>query len=269
MDNTFWLKQGSEPLFGDLEWNKPERRDHAGKICIIGGSRHDLGAPSKAFDVVRASGPSDLRIVLPDKTKPLVSGIMPEALFLPSTASGEFSNEGEIEILDHSTWADTILFPGDSGHNSQTAMLFEAILRSYKDQIILTRDAVDILDNDPAQLFNRPRTTLIISFAQLQKLLKGYRPELGIVFSMDLIKLVDILHTLTQGSGSNIVTTHQNQIIVASGGKVSTTKLTNSLDEPKHWRLRAASLAACYQTWYPTSPFKALTQVSFLIKSVL
>ena len=35
----YWQKQlPAQPLFPEVEWNKPERRDQAGRLGIVGGS---------------------------------------------------------------------------------------------------------------------------------------------------------------------------------------------------------------------------------------
>lgn len=266
MSTTYWSKQSEKPLFPELEWDKPERRDQAGKILIIGGDQHNLGAPASAYDTVKKLGPSAVQIALPNKTKRLVGTLLPEALFLPSTPSGEFSLEGERELLEHAAWADTILLPGDNGRNSQTTILFQELLEGYKGNVIATRDAVDTLSNNAAQLFERPRTTLVVTFAQLQKLIKNYGEPTALVFSMDLIKLVTTLHRLSEKIHANIVTLHQNQLVVASKGAVSSTKLSNTTEAPHHWRIEVASMAACFHTWYPLKQFESLTHTAYLLK---
>ncbi len=261
MEHTYWYRQSDKPLFPELEWDKPERRDQAGKLLIIGGHLHSLSAPATAFSTARSTGISSIKIALPDKTKRLVGQTLPEALFLPSTTTGELSHKGEVELLDHAIWASSILLPGDNGRNSETTILFESILRGYQDLAVVTRDAVDILTNNPAQLLERKRTTLVVSFAQLQALVKNYGEPTALSFTMDLVKLVDFLHLFTAKVATSIVTLHQNQIIVAVDGKISTTKLTGA--EPKHWRLNFASQAVCYLTWNPLKTFEALTHVAY------
>lgn len=258
MENTYWHKQSSKPLYPSVEWNKPERRDQAGKLFIIGGDIHHLTAPAKAFEITRHSGIGAIKIALPDKTKPIVSRTLPNAVFLPSTKSGELSKDGEQALIDELAWADAVLFPGDNGRNSETTILFESILRAYKEQVVLTKDAVDVLSNSPTQLINRERTLLVLSFAQLQKLVKQLHMTTPIVHSIDLIKLVDFLHVFTQQINASIVTLHQRQLVVAVNGIISTTRF-NFMDKLA-WRLDCASLAACYITWNPHKTFEALTQ---------
>jgi len=261
MDHTYWKRQTDTPLHPELEWDKPERRDQAGKLLLVGGNINSLTAPAKSYDMIRQAGIGKARIVLPDKTKSLVGNALPEALFLPSTTSGEFSHDGIQELQVHASWADAVLIAGDTGRNSQTTILLEDLARIYNGRLVITRDALDSLSASSAQLLERPETTLVLSFAQLQKLAKNAKLPTALTFSMSLVQLVDYLHLLTGQYDICIVTLYQNQLITATKGEVCTTKMPQG-EEPKQWRTAAASLAACYQTWYPNKPFEALAQTA-------
>jgi len=266
MPEEYWKRQGTEPLFEELEWNKPERRNQAGRLLIIGGNVHALGAPAKSYELALQTGIGAAKIALPDKTKRLVGATLADAVFLPSTTSGEFSKEGIHELLGYAQWADTLLLPGDVGRNSQTAILFEELLKSYNGQVVITRDAVDILSNTPQTMLEREDTTLVVSFAQLQKLIKNFGSSQPLVFSMDLVKLVEFLHDFTTAHPVALVVLHQNQYISAVNGVISTTKSPLETSEPPHWRLPLATIAACYQTWNPEKPLESLTHSSYLVK---
>jgi hypothetical protein len=261
---NYWFKQTEEPLYPELEWNKPERRDQAGQILIIGGYLHNLGAPGQAYEYCKKQGVGDLRIALPSKLKGLVGSTLPNAIFLPSTASGELAHDGLEELILQANWANTLLLTGDLGRNSQTTLLVADLLSQTNLSAVLTKDAIDSLKNTPEIMFERENTTLILSFAQLQTLTKQIGWPKATTFSMGLVQLVELLHELTINYPVNLVTLHQNHFIVASKGQISTTKTDE--DEEKQWRVKAASIAACYQTWNPTKPFESLTQSVFLSK---
>lgn len=265
-----WHKQTDKPLFPALDWNKPERRDQAGKLLIIGGDIHNLGAPALAYDIVKQTGIGDTRVILPSKARSLLpKELQNEFIFLPSTVSGELSIEGENELLEFTAWADSILLPGDSGRNSQTAILFQNLLATYNERVIITRDAFDLLNNSVDQLLERPRTTLVVSFAQLQKLVKNFNEKIALTFTMDLVKMVEYLQNFTNRVNADIITFHHNQYIAASNGVVSTTKLTQPANQPPTWRVQAASIAACYQTWNPNHPFEALTHTAYFLSQLI
>lgn len=260
---NYWQKQ-AKPLFPELEWNKPERRDQAGRLLVIGGNVHNLNAPAKAFETVKKFGIGDVRVALPDKTRKLVTDVLPEAIFLPSTLSGEFSSKAEHELLEYAQWADTLLLPGNFGRNSQVSILLETLLDSYTGQVVMSCDGIDNTVGMGMKLLARENTTLVLSFAQLQKLAKPLPLSYPVVFNMDLVKLVTVLHEITSERPAAILTLHNNQILAAVNGRVSTTKYDIS-DTPLKWRVKAASIAACFQTWNPGQPFEALTHSSSLV----
>jgi NAD(P)H-hydrate repair Nnr-like enzyme with NAD(P)H-hydrate dehydratase domain len=257
----YWHKQTEKPLFPELEWNKPERRDQAGRLLIVGGYLHNLNAPAKAYEYTKKEGIGDIKVVLPTKTKPLLANSLPNAVFLPSTASGELARDGFEELLDYANWADTLLLPGDIGKNSQTTLLISDLMQNSKQPTILTRDTIESLQNSPELIADREHTTLILSFAQLQKFTQNLKTTSALTFTMDLIKLVEFLHTFTQEHACAILTLHQHKLIAASEGKISTTPIRESVEVS--WRTRAASIAACYHTWNPTKPFESLTHTAW------
>jgi NAD(P)H-hydrate repair Nnr-like enzyme with NAD(P)H-hydrate dehydratase domain len=262
MQHDTWQKQTKQPLFPELEWNKPERRDQAGRLLVIGGNSHALSAPANAYQQSKRLGIGDVKAVLPVSTKRLIDKSAVDALFLPSTPSGEFSRDGELELLDYASWADTLLFAGDVGRNSQTTILLESIVRSFSGQIICTKDAVDSLLLQPKILFERESTTLVVSFSQLQKLLKNYSYLYPLSFNMELAQLVEYLNVLSKKIKCSLITLHNKQYIVAHNGTIVTTKITSNT-EPKIWRLSTAVAASCYQTWSPTKPLEALAQAIY------
>ena len=122
----YWAKQSDKPLFPELDWNKPERRDQAGRVLIIGGYLHKLQAPAKSYEQLKQHGIGEIKVALPSKTKRLLANSLEAAVFLPSTPSGEFSREGFEELIDYANWADTILLPGDVGRSLTNGMVLSS-----------------------------------------------------------------------------------------------------------------------------------------------
>lgn len=266
MNSSTWLRQSDKPLFEQLDWDKPERKDHAGKLLIVGGHVHALTAPAQSYVLASSLGIGVQKVCLPSKTKSILGKAPFDAVFIPSTPSGEFAKEGINELLEYALWADTVLVPGDIGRNSQTTLLLDQLVQSYTGQIVITQDALDTLSGNPDQSLSRQNTTVIASIAQLQKLAKNIGWSDPITFTMDLTKLVDVMSEFTKKYSASIVTLHQSQFVVAYGGQVSTTKSGQNIDEPESWRNAFATHAAVYQTWYPNKPFEALTHCAYLLK---
>ena len=63
----YWRKQQpGQPLYGDILWSRPERRDQAGRLTIIGGNSHGFSAVASAYQLARQLGVGEVRAVIPD-----------------------------------------------------------------------------------------------------------------------------------------------------------------------------------------------------------
>lgn len=257
MDRTYWHKQDpKQPLFPDLLWSRPENRAHAGKLLIIGGNGYEFKAPANAYGDALKAGIGTAKVLLPDSMQKVVSDIFPEADFAPSTPSGSIARIALAQALDLATWADGVLLAGDLGHNSETAVFLESLASKHAGPLILTKDAIDYCLGTPAGCVTRPDTVAVMTIAQLQKLGVAAKFEVAFTFGMDLVQLVAALHDFTTEYPLQIIVKHQENMVVASGGQVSTTKLARDREA---WRVETAASAATWLIQNPSKPFAALT----------
>ena len=119
----------------------------------------------------------------------------------------------------------------------------------------MTRDAIDLIKNDTKAIVEREQTVLVASFAQVQKLFQAvYYPKI-LVFSMQLLQLVEALHKFTISYPVTIVTLHQDHIIIADNGQV----VTQAWDNPMRiWRGDTATRIASYLLWSPSQKLEAI-----------
>lgn len=256
MEHTYWQRQTTtEPLFPDIEWSRPEQRSLAGKLAIIGGNKLGFAAVGEAYNTATSVGAGQVRAILPQDLKRAIPATITDTYFVPGNPSGGFSREALPELLAACAWADVCLLVGDSGRNSETAIALETLLDTHEGHLVITRDAVDLLRPASEKLVSRERTTLVLSFAQLQKLLQSvYYPKI-LSFSMQLMQLVETLHKFTITYPVILVTFHQNQLLIAMGGQV----ITQEFDDPMMiWRGTTATRAACYLLWEPKKPLQAI-----------
>jgi hypothetical protein len=262
MEPTYWHRQGSEPLFSDLLWSKPENRRHAGKLLIIGGNQHGFAAPANAYAQAMAAGIGSARVLLPSALQKTVGKILEHGEFAPSTPSGSFSKQALAEWLDHAAWADAVLLAGDLGRNSETAIAIEQFTTQYAGQLIITKDAADYFYNLTSNILKRPQTTFVISMAQLQKLARHITWPHAVTFDMGLAQLVEWLHDFSAAHPTSFVVYHNSIIFAAHNGQVSTTKV----GEQQSWRVTTAAHCAVWLCQNPSIPFEALTTAVFEVK---
>jgi len=258
MSSVYWHKQErGKPLFPDLLWSRPETKRTAGKLLIVGGNLHGFAAAANAHAEAQKAGIGSLRVLLPDALQKTLSKLLPEAVFAPSTASGSLGQKALPDILEHSQWSDGVLLAGDFGRNSETAILLENFVAKSKSPLTITKDAVDYFTNVPQPITNRPGITCVLTMAQLQRLVTSVRFHTAFTFDMDLLRLVDALHTFTGKFSLSIIVQHLDTVFVAVSGQVSTTKTNH--DSTETWRIPTAAHAAVWWLQNPTKPFEALT----------
>lgn len=260
MDHSYWHKQSAtSPLYPEIEWNKPEQKTRAGKLAIIGGNKMGFTAVAAAYDEALQTGAGQVRAIVPDALKKVIPANVLDTVYVPSNPSGGMSKDGLSLVQASCAWADHMLLIGDAGRNSETAIIYEELLK-LPVPLTISRDAADLLRPSAGLLVERQHTALVISFAQLQKLFQAvYYPKI-LSFSMQLMMLVETLHKFTVTYPCTIVTFHQNQLVAAYDGNV----VTMEFDQPMMiWRGSTATRAACYQLWSPGKPLEAIA-TSFL-----
>ncbi len=258
MDYDYWLRAADKkPLFPELEWEKPERRDQRGKLVIIGGTKLGFAAVANAYQEALDDGAGYVRAVVPDALKAMLYNLE-DVLFTPSNISGAFAREAEDGMKAALGWADTALLIGDAGRNSETAICFEHLLQQMPTPCVITRDAIDLLKLSPGLLLEREKTILVASFAQLQKLLQNVYFPRSLVFSMHLAQLVEVMHKATLSYPAMIVTYHSEQLIIAYDGRVATMPLENPMII---WRGSVATKIAVSIMQHPHKLFEAATSI--------
>lgn len=257
MDNTHWRKQTiDKPLFPDLIWSRPENKQLAGKLLIIGGNVHGFSAPAEAYQASIKAGIGTTRALVPDSLQKTMGRAFEAGIFAPSTPSGSFSQKALAVALDEAAWADGVLIAGDLGRNSETAILLEQLAVKYPGQLTITKDAADYFVSTPKALLGRDSTLLVVSFAQLQKLAVAMRFTMAFTFSMDFLQLTEALHQFTQQYHIHVIVKHLQNIFVATDGEVSATTLKN---DEETWRVKTAAYASVWWLQNPSKTFEALS----------
>lgn len=257
----YWQKQTSS-LFPDLEWAKPEHKSHAGRLVVMGGNAYDFADVALSYTMLQAAGIGDVKILLPKSVQKLLPPDATEMNFVANTQAGSFAKDALSDIKVALSWSEGLFLPGQLGRNSETALLLQEILSFYRLPTVITKDAINYLYTDTRSALDNDQLVAVLSLSQLQKMLKTALWPSAVQFKMNTSQLVELLHDLTTKKQLSIVTAHNQQLIVASGGKVSTTAI--SVFEDDMWQLEVASNAAVQLLHYKQVDFyKVLTHAVF------
>lgn len=265
MDRDYWLRQEqNKPLYPDMQWSRPENRMTAGKLLIVGGNLHGFAAPAEAYNESVKAGVGTVRVLLPAAIQKIVGQILVDGEYAHSTPSGSFSQKALNDLLLCANWSDAVLFAGDLGRNSETAILLEKFLLKSPVAVTLAKDCVDYAVATPSSVLERPvPTMLVLSLSQLQRLgIAAHFPK-AVTFSMGVLHLAEWLHEFTAAYPVQIIVKHHNQLMAAVEGQVSSTRLESDLPI---WRVKAGAHAAVWWLQNPQRPFKAITTALLEIK---
>jgi len=259
MTDAYWLRQNKDkPLFEDLIWSKPETKSRAGKLLIIGGSSSGFSRPAEAYNQASKAGVGSIKVAMPLALMKTVSAFIEDAVFCPSNISGSLAKESLAELLDYALWSDMVLLAGDLSHNSETAVLFESFISKYKGPLTISDDSIDLFITNPSLILNREDSVLVLSLNKLQKLLVKAGSTEAVSLSSNLIQTVAKLEEISKQYKASIVTKHQDSVLIAMNGLVSTTEC--SIDK---WEVGMSSYAAVWALQNPTKQFEALTTAAY------
>lgn len=255
----YWQKQDKQPLFPQIDTAKPERRQLAGRMLIIGGSRASFSGVSLIAEKTIALGVGEVKILLPDSLKTKVP-TTPNVIFAPSEPSGGFSREALTFAQPAAAQTDYILLAGDLGKNSETEVFITQFTTSTTQPTLITRDAIDLLAGSAAEWLGQGNTTICCTLPQLQKVFRAvYYPKM-ITLSMPMQQLVEALHKFTITYPVTIATLHHDQIITAHSGQIVTTTLQDTTYTPINlWSGNFAATIAVLQLWNPNQSLAATT----------
>ena len=256
----YWKKQ-TEPLFRDLEWNFPEKKSNI--ISVIGGNSNNFSNIVKLAEYLSTTYPiKEAKVILPDALKTKLPAL-PGLNFTKSTDSGSFAKSKELDSIFKTS--DFTVLTGDFSKNSATSIAISDAISSADCPLVLTRDAIDLITSEMPNLIEDHRFFVLASMTQLQKLFRALLYPKMILLSSPILPVVETLHKFTLSyENCTLITLHQNQIIIASGGKIITTQI----DKTKYSALTLftgnlpADLAA-YNLWNPGAPIEASAAALF------
>lgn len=221
-----FLTKINENPYTDLYFNIPEEQK-IGMASVIGGNGQNFRTVIKAAEFMAAKFPlKELKVVLPDSLKSKLPPL-DNLVFLKTTDVGSFDDkEGLKAAIDA---GDFSLIIGDLSKNAVTKSAFESAFNSSEKPLILTRDTVDLLaEMKLEKILMREDLTIFGSVPQWQKIFKNvYYPKM-LMMTQPLVQVAEAFHKFTLSYPVQVVTLHDEQIIIAKNGRVFVVPLAKS-----------------------------------------
>jgi hypothetical protein len=262
----YWQKQTiDKPLYPNLLWSRPEAKQSRGKLLVVGGSSQGFSMPVQAYAEAYKAGAGSIRVVLPDATKKYISKTLPEVEYAPNNKSGGFSREALASFLEYADWSDGTLMIGEMANSSETAILCEGFFYEFKGQLTIANDVADRSLEVAAMISSRPKTILVLTSKQLQKMATMLKSPVAFTSSMTLVKLVESMHIFSANMEAVILTRHAGYYIVASKGSVGSIEAKTPSETS--WVSTLAVHAAVWSIQNPSQLFEAVNCAVFSVQN--
>lgn len=248
---NYWQKQGDKPLFPDLLWSRPENRQYAGKLLIIGGQAGEFSHVASTYEAANAAGAGYIRVLLPESLRKIAQAL-PEVEFAPANKSGSFAKNALAEWFSLTSWADHVLLAGDFGKNSETTTILDGFLLKGSCPTVINLNSLASIGINLEQLIKMP-VTLVVDRPLLQKI----GTSLGLITPVKSTtpspQLAEIIHQISLGNQANLVIQDNEQTWAACSGQV----VSSPNAETDNTKLSAACAVWLMQN--PSKPLEALT----------
>jgi len=249
MDN--WLKQTDKPLFENMLWSKPENKQAAGKLLIIGGQKDNFSHVAATYEAAIKAGAGTVRTLLPESLRK-VAQFLPDIEFAPVNKSGGFSSSALDAMLDLSAWADMVLLAGDFGKSSETTALLDNYLKKYSGPLAISSRVLESIDAD----IIGKNALFMCEFESLQRFAKDSGSKEAFTSDMGAVRFSEVLHNFSETNELKTVVEYQKNIWVAAENNMSSTESKFNIDT-------ISAYASVWLMQNPSQPFKALTTACF------
>lgn len=251
--HEYWVKQKDTPLFEDVVWSRPEMRNSAGKLCIVGGQSESFMQPALAYDAATKAGIGVARVLMPQTLSKTLKKSYPLAEYASANRSGSFAKNALSELLMGAHWADAVHLAGDFGKNSETIAMLDNFAGKYSGKLAISHDAADYFCAQPGALITRNLTLLALTLDQLRALGAALKTPYAFTSDIALVPLVEQMHQLTIDMPQlYVMVAHNEQLVVAVQGRIASTPLT---------RTSTTEIAATAVTWWLQQPTKAFEAI--------
>lgn len=253
MSDDFWQQQTDQPLFPNMLWSRPETKQGAGKMLVIGGQAQEFIHVAESFAAAEDAGAGTVRVFMPESTRKLTK-MLPNIEYAPSNASGSFSSTALAELLEASQWCDGTLLAGDLGKNSETNLMLESFMAGYNGTLIVASATLPSITMPAKDLFQSNNTVLVLTFGEFQKLGVSLGLSTPITSDSSTPVLAALLHDITTKYPVALTIMREKVTWTASTGNVA---LTHPKKAKSVGQLSAQTAVWCIQN--PNKTFEAIT----------
>jgi NAD(P)H-hydrate repair Nnr-like enzyme with NAD(P)H-hydrate dehydratase domain len=222
-----FTRQGDEPLYPNVLYNRPVTRAAGGRLLIIGGHTGDFVQPTNLYQLAVAAGAGECQVALPDVLAKFLDGA-PGATYVPTGPSGALGIDALGRLLQLSENADAVALGASLSNSSQTTILLERLLDELQRPVIAFGEALSLLQHRVRLLTDRPDCLLILTMPEVFKLAGQLEVAIHIRPGGGLINKLEIVRDLAAACQCQLAV-YGSEIIIAAGEELVVTPINHRL----------------------------------------
>ncbi len=219
MTDFKWQVQKNEPLFPDILWSRPENKNGAGKMLLVGGSLDNFANIAQNYSLAEQAGVGTCFLLVPQSLYKVTKNI-PFINYAPANRSGSFASNALADILELARGVDAVFLGGDIGKNSETSLMLEKFLMKYTSFVAISQDSLLSINKSWRNLLARNNTIVEINLHNLQTIAIELQFEKAILSDSPNSLIAKTLHKITSDYESILALQTDTNIWFAKSGQV-------------------------------------------------
>lgn len=255
-----FTKQGEQPLYPEVFWNRPTMKRRAGRLLIIGGHKHEFSLIQAIYQLAESAGIGECMAVMPDTIRKLI-GEADFARFVPASQSGSLGKAATADILELAQDSDAVIIGANLTNNAETGVLIESLLGKLETPVVITEEAIEILKFKPDLITANPNVLVITTMPGLFALANHHKLPITIRPGGGVVGKIAILRQVMDISQCAYLIFDQ-EIMAGVGEEVTLTDLPQPLSQ-----LPGAVIGVASTFWVQNlpKPLTGLTSAAYLL----
>lgn len=235
-------------------------RQRAGRLLLIGGHKGEFSLLQAIYQSAEATGIGECVAAMPDSLRRTI-GESGFGRFVPASASGSLGKAALAELLELATDADALIIGANLTNNAETAVVIESLITKLEQPVVITEEAIDILQFHPELITGNPRALVVATMPALFALAGHHHMPIAIKPHGGVVGKIEILQQLAAISRCCYVV-FDSEILVHASSNTSLTDLKQPLST-----LPGAVIGAAATFWVQnlSKPYEALTTAAFVL----
>ncbi len=236
-------------LEAKFAWERPERKDQAGKLAVFGGISLKLKEVDTVFKQATKYGVGSTVALVPESLAKVFK--RQDQYLVPVILDHYFGlTDVGLETVQEELFLTNALILADIGNNSATGLRLAKVISSSIKTVILTDSSAILAISYPNEVLANPNIILITNLQNLQKIIQASSLKLSTSLSSNqsFQERLKCLDDLNSQATAKVILFEDKRVVAVDGNNFLNMQTTIS-------QLELSANIAAWRMWAPQLPF--------------